>query len=93
MPELATEYLAGAVLTFRSSTLHSHSLLSVVSFVVIPLAGGMLTRSLVIKKNGKDYFENIFVKKFDGITTIFLPLRTPLVIFLSSHIKSQLLLG
>ena len=36
--------------------------LSVVLFVVIPLAGGMLTRSLVIKKHGTDYFENTFVK-------------------------------
>ncbi len=45
-------------------------ILSVILFVVIPLAGGMLTRYLVTKKKGKDYFENTFVKKFDGITTI-----------------------
>ena len=32
-------------------------ILSVVLFVVIPLAGGMLTRALVVKKHGKDYFE------------------------------------
>lgn len=38
--------------------------------MVIPLAGGMLTRPLVIKKRGKDYFENTFHKIFDGITTI-----------------------
>ena len=44
-------------------------ILSVILFVVIPLAGGMLTRYLVTKKKGKDYFENTFVKKFDGITT------------------------
>lgn len=36
-------------------------ILSVVLFVVIPLAGGVLTRSLVIQKHGKDYFENTFV--------------------------------
>lgn len=45
-------------------------ILSVILFVVIPLAGGMLTRYLVTKKKGKDYFEKTFVKKFDGITTI-----------------------
>ena len=55
-------------------------ILSVVLFVVIPLAGGVLTRSLVIQKHGKDYFENTFVKKFDGITTIGL-LLTLVMIF------------
>ena len=47
-------------------------ILSVVLFVVIPLAGGLLTRYFVTKKKGKDYFENIFIKKFDGITTCLL---------------------
>ncbi len=56
-------------------------ILSVILFVVIPLAGGMLTRYLVTKKKGKDYFENTFVKKFDGITTIGL-LLTLIMIFL-----------
>lgn len=42
--------------------------LSVVLFVVIPLAGGALTRILVIKKRGSEYFENKFVQKFNGIT-------------------------
>lgn len=55
-------------------------ILSVVLFVVIPLTGGMLTRSIVVKKKGKDYFENTFVKKFDGITTIGL-LLTLVMIF------------
>ena len=54
--------------------------LSVVLFVVIPLAGGMLTRSSVTRKHGKEYFENTFVKKFDGITTIGL-LLTLVMIF------------
>ena len=53
--------------------------LSVILFVVIPLAGGMLTRSLVISKRGKDYFENTFVKQFDGITTIGLLLTLVLI--------------
>jgi len=55
-------------------------ILSVILFVVIPLAGGMLTRSLVIRKQGKEYFENTFVQKFDGITTIGL-LLTLVMIF------------
>lgn len=54
-------------------------ILSVVLFVVIPLSGGMLTRSLVIKKKGEEYFSNSFVKKFDGITTIGLLLTLVLV--------------
>lgn len=53
---------------------------SVVLFVVIPLTGGLLTRYLVTKKKGKDYFENTFVQKFDGITTIGL-LLTLVMIF------------
>lgn len=40
----------------------------------------MLTRYLVTKKKGKDYFEKTFVKKFDGITTIGL-LLTLIMIF------------
>ena len=55
-------------------------ILSVVLFVVIPLAGGMLTRYAVTKKKGMDYFENVFIKKFDGITTIGL-LLTLILIF------------
>ncbi|MGN0774402.1 MAG: ACR3 family arsenite efflux transporter [Candidatus Ventricola sp.] len=54
-------------------------ILSVVLFVVIPLAGGMLTRYLVTRKKGTEYFENTFVKKFDGITTIGLLLTLVLI--------------
>lgn len=45
-------------------------ILSAVLFVAVPLAGGMLTRSAVIKKKGTGYFENVFINKFDGITTV-----------------------
>jgi len=117
-PELATEYLAGAVLlgaapctamVFVWSTLTKGSpaytvvqvatnnliilvafipivkfllgvgnvvvpwdtlILSVVLFVVIPLAGGIFTRVKVIEKKGLNYFENEFLPKFDGATTI-----------------------
>lgn len=128
-PELATEYLAGAVLlgaapctamVFVWSTLtHGNPtytvvqvatndliilmafvpivkfllgvsnvtvpfdtlILSVVLFVVIPLAGGILTRILITKNKGKDYFENIFIHKFDSATTIGL-LLTLILIFM-----------
>ncbi|MCH5303587.1 MAG: ACR3 family arsenite efflux transporter, partial [Ruminococcus sp.] len=55
-------------------------ILSVILFVVIPLIGGMLTRFLVVRKKGTNYFENTFVKKFDGITTVGL-LLTLILIF------------
>lgn len=55
-------------------------ILSVVLFVVIPLIGGLLTRYFVTKKKGKDYFENTFIHKFDGITTVGL-LLTLVMIF------------
>ena len=127
-PDLATEYLAGAVLlgaapctamVFVWSTLtrgnHAYTvvqvatndliilvafvpivkfllgvsnvsvpwdtlILSVVLFVVIPLVGGVLTRSIVVKNKGLDYFENTFLKKFDNVTIIGL-LLTLILIF------------
>ena len=45
-------------------------ILSVVLFVVVPLAGGILTRVLVTRKRGAEYFEGTFVKKFNGVTTV-----------------------
>lgn len=43
-------------------------LLSVVLFVVIPLGFGAITRFRLIKRRGKEWFEGVFLKKFDGIT-------------------------
>lgn len=43
-------------------------LLSVVLFVVIPLSAGVLTRIAVVKRRGVEYFNNVFVKKFDNYT-------------------------
>lgn len=54
--------------------------LSIILFVVVPLAAGFLTRTLMIKKKGEEYFTNKFVPKFDGITTIGL-LLTLIIIF------------
>lgn len=130
MPDLATEYLAGAVLlgaapctamVFVWSSLtngnpaytvvqvatndliilvafipivkfllgvsnvevpYSTLFLSVFLFVVIPLAGGILTRICTIKSKGTVYFENIFIHKFDDVTTIGL-LLTLVLIFAS----------
>ena len=129
-PELATEYLAGAVLlgaapctamVFVWSTLtkgnpaytvvqvatndliiliafvpivkfllgvsnvsvpYSTLFISVILFVVIPLAGGVLTRIRVVKQKGQTFFEDEFVHKFDNATTIGL-LLTLVLIFAS----------
>src|SRR6056297_1111634 len=54
--------------------------LSVVLFVVIPLAGGWYSRKTIIEKRGKDYFENVFIKKFDNTTIVGL-LLTLIIIF------------
>ncbi len=42
--------------------------LSVVLFVVVPLAGGVLTRMHVIKTKGSDYFNTVFIPKFNNVT-------------------------
>jgi len=53
--------------------------LSVILFVVIPLAGGILTRIFVVKNKGVDYFENNFVHKFDSVTIVGLLLTLVLI--------------
>ncbi|MDY2737395.1 arsenic resistance protein, partial [Intestinibacter sp.] len=53
--------------------------LSVILFVVIPLAGGILTRIFVVKNKGVDYFENILVNKFDSVTIVGLLLTLVLI--------------
>ena len=133
-PELATEYLAGAVLlgaapctamVFVWSTLTKGDpaytvvqvatndliilvafvpivrfllgvsnvsvpfdtlILSVILFVVIPLAGGILTRFLVTKAKGVEYFENVFIHKFDSVTTIGLLLTLVLIFMGQSEV-------
>lgn len=55
-------------------------ILSTILFVVIPLALGFITRTLVVKNNGLDYFNNTFLKKFDNVTVIGL-LLTLIIIF------------
>ena len=43
-------------------------LLSVALFVVIPLGFGALTRSRLVRRRGQEWFEGVFLKKFDGVT-------------------------
>ena len=54
--------------------------LSVVLFVVIPLVGAYLSRNYIIKNKGLEYFEKVFIKKFDN-TTIAGLLLTLIIIF------------
>ena len=68
--------LGGGGVTIPWDTL----ILSVVLFVVIPLAGGIITRNYITKKRGLDYFEKSFIPKFGNITTIGL-LLTLIIIF------------
>ena len=55
-------------------------LLSVVLFVVIPLVSALITRRLVIRQKGQEFFEKVFLKKFTG-TTISGLLLTLIIIF------------
>jgi len=55
-------------------------LLSVFLFVVIPLAGGILTRTAVIRRKGGDYFNNVFIARFNNATIVGL-LLTLILIF------------
>ena len=41
-------------------------LLSVGLFIVIPLAAGVITRIMVIRRKGVEYFNNVFIKKFNN---------------------------
>jgi len=55
-------------------------MLSVILFVVIPLGAGVLTRWYVVKHHGIEYFNNVFVKKFDNYTILGL-LLTLIILF------------
>ncbi|WP_312611752.1 ACR3 family arsenite efflux transporter [Oscillibacter sp.] len=55
-------------------------ILSVVLFVVIPLAGGVITRNYITRKHGLEYFESRFIPKFGNVTIIGL-LLTLVIIF------------
>lgn len=55
--------------------------MSIALFVVVPLTAGFLSRVLIIKNKGEEYFSNKFLVKFDGATTIGL-LLTLIIIFI-----------
>lgn len=55
-------------------------ILSVVLFVVIPLVAGIFTRILVVRRYGIDYFNTVFVNKFNKCTIIGL-LLTLIILF------------
>jgi len=54
--------------------------MSVILFVVIPLSAGWLSRVIITKNKGKEYFEKQFIPKFSNITVIGL-LLTLVIIF------------
>lgn len=55
-------------------------LFSVLLFVVIPLAGGVLTRRAILRKRGEAYFTQKFIPKFNHVTVAGL-LLTLILIF------------
>ncbi len=55
-------------------------LLSVGLFVVIPLVAGWISRVIIVNRRGIDYFENVFIAKFNGVTTVGL-LLTLIILF------------
>lgn len=60
--------------------------LSVVLFVVIPLAGGILTRKTVIKNKGLEYFNTRFITKFNNITIGGLLLTLVIIFSFQGHV-------
>ena len=55
-------------------------ILSVILFVVIPLSAGFITRARFIHRRGKQWFEEVLCRKFNGITEAGL-LLTLVIIF------------
>ncbi len=55
-------------------------IISVILFVVIPLSAGIITRNVITKSHGVDYFQNTFIPKFSHITVTGL-LLTLVIIF------------
>ena len=64
-------------------------LLSVGLFVVIPLFAGWISRVLIVRRRGLDYFENVFIAKFNGVTTVGL-LLTLIILF---SFQGEIILG
>ena len=54
-------------------------ILSVLLFVVIPLAGGIITRSRIVSRKGETYFVNTFLPKWNHVTVAGLLLTLVLI--------------
>ncbi len=54
-------------------------MISVILFVVVPLVGGVITRSVVTKQKGVEYFEKQFIPRFGNVTIIGLLLTLTLI--------------
>ena len=54
--------------------------LSVVLFVVVPLTAGIISRNVITKRKGLDYFENEYIAKFGNVTIVGL-LLTLIILF------------
>lgn len=52
---------------------------SVVVFIVIPLAAGWITRTLLLKSHGQEWFEQAFLPKFHPVTVLALLLTLVLI--------------
>ena len=64
-------------------------ILSVVLFVVIPLSAGFITRGRLIRRRGKRWFDDVFCRRFNGITEVGL-LLTLVIIF---SFQGEVILG
>jgi ACR3 family arsenite transporter len=58
---------------------------SVVVFIVIPLAAGWLTRTLLLRSHGKDWFEQVFLPRFHPVTIAALLLTLVLIFAFQSE--------
>lgn len=54
--------------------------LSVILFIVIPFVAGYLSRKYIVQNKGIEYFEKVFLKKFNNVTIVGL-LLTLIIIF------------
>jgi len=58
---------------------------SVIVFIVIPLAAGWLTRTILLQSRGKDWFEKSFLPKFHPVTILSLLLTLVLIFAFQSE--------
>ena len=61
-------------------------ILSVVLFVVVPLTAGVITRNVITKNKGLEYFEKNFIPKFSNITIGGLLLTLVIIFSFQGHV-------